>query len=168
MFEKIYESHLGVEKYTQRTRDVLFWPNMASDIRITVLNYAVCLDHRNANRREPLKSHNIPDRPLQVVTTFLFHWNNTDYIVLVDLYSRFFEVSILTDGHKQVKHLFFSRHGISETSISDNAPQFACELFADFCKDWDIKHNPPSPFYQQANPAERTIQAIKGLLNKAK
>ncbi|MCG7882987.1 MAG: DDE-type integrase/transposase/recombinase, partial [Candidatus Thiodiazotropha endolucinida] len=171
MLEKIHECHLGVEKCTQRARDVLFWPNMTSDIRATVLNCAVCLEHRNANQKEPLKSHNIPDRPWQVVATDLFYWNNTDYIVLVDLYSRFFEVSRLPDTRAQtvINKLksYFSRHGISETIISDNAPQFSCALFADFCKDWDIEHSPSSPFYQQANPAERTIQTIKRLFNKA-
>lgn len=172
MLEKIHESHLGVEKCTQRAREVLFWPSMAADIKSVVLKCAVCIEHRNANQKEPMKSHNIPDRPWQVVATDLFHWNNTDYIVLVDLYSRFFEVSRLTDTRAQtvINKLksYFSRHGISETIISDNAPQFSCALFADFCKDWDIKHAPSSPFYQQANPAERTIQTIKQLFNKSK
>ena len=39
---------------------------------------------------------------------------------------------------------------------------------SDFCKEWDVKHSPSSPLYQQANPAERTIQTIKRLFNKAK
>ena len=91
MLEKIHESHPGIEKCTQRAHEVLFWPNMAADIKMIVLNCAVCLEHRNANQKEPLSSHKIPDRPWQVVATDLFHWNNSDYIVLVDLYSRYFD-----------------------------------------------------------------------------
>ena len=171
MLEKIHASHLGIEKCTQQAREVLFWPSMTTDIRTTVLDCAICLEHRNANQKEPLYSYKIPDRPWQTVATDLFHWNNVDYVVLVDLYSRYFEVSSLRDTRAQtvINKLksYFSRHGISETLISDNGPQFSCTLFADFCKEWDIRHTPSSPHYPQANPAERTIQTIKNLFNKA-
>ena len=63
---------------------------------------------------------------------------------------------------------YFSRHGISETLISDNGPQFSCTLFADFCKEWDIRHTPSSPLYPQANPAERTIQMFNKALTDKK
>ena len=146
----------------------LFWPNMSSDIRATVLNCDVCLEHKNANQKEPLTSHPIPDRPWQVLSTDIFHWNNTNYIVLVDLYSRYFEVGRLTDLGAQtvINKLksYLSRHGICQTIISDNSGQYSCELLAD----WDIKHTPSSPLYPQANPAKRTIQTIKRLFNKAK
>ena len=167
MLEKIHASHLGYEKCMQQAREVLFWPSMTTDIRTTVQDCAICLEHRNANQKVPLYSYKIPDRPWQTVATDLFHWNNVDYVVLVDLYSRYFEVSSLRDTPAQtvINKLkgYYSRHGISETLISDNGPQFSCTLFADFCKEWDIRHTPSAPLYPQGNPAERTIQTIKNL-----
>ena len=137
----------------------------------TVLDCPICVEHRNANQKKPLYSYKIPDRTWQTVATDLFHWNNVDYVVLVDLYSRYFEISSLRDTRAQtvINKLksYFSRHGISATLISDNGPQFSCTLFADFCKEWDIRHTPSSPLYPQANPTERTIQTIKNLFNKA-
>ena len=137
----------------------------------TVLDCAICVEHRNANQKKPLYSYKIPDRTWQTVTTDLFHWNNVDYVVLVDLYSRYFEISSLRDTRAQtvINKLksYFSRHGVSETLISDNGPQFSCTLFADFCKEWNIRHTPSSPLHPQANPTERTIQTIKNLFNKA-
>ena len=118
MLEKILECHLGV-KNALSALVKLFWPNMSSDIRAMVLNCDVCLEHKNANQKEPLTSHLIPDRPWQVLSTDIFHWNNTNYIVLVDLYSRYFEVGRLTDLRAQtvVNKLksYLSRHGICQT-----------------------------------------------------
>ena len=101
MLEKIHASHLGIEKCTQPAREALFWQSMTTDIRTTVLDCAICLEHRNANQKEPLYSYKIPDRPWQTVATDLFHWNNVHYVVLVDLYSRYFEVSSLRDTGAQ-------------------------------------------------------------------
>ena len=62
-----------------------------------------------------------------------------------------------------------SRYGILDGLISDNEPQFACAKFAQFMKDYDIKHTTSSPYHPQANgKAGRTVQTVKGLLVKAK
>ena len=62
----------------------------------------------------------------------------------------------------------FSEHGISETLRSDNGPQFASHLFAEFTKEWNTDHNTSSPRNPRSNgQAEATVKIVKGLLNHA-
>jgi len=173
MLKVIHGSHLGVEKCTQRAREVLFWPNMTTDIRNTVLACPICIEHRNENTKEPMQPSDIPDRPWQIAATDIFHWNNMDYILLVDYYSRYFEVSMIPDTKSStvINKLksFFSRHGIVETLISDNARQYTSHDFKVFADTWDFTHKTSSPTYSQSNGlAERTVQTIKAMFTKAK
>ncbi len=63
MLDKIHDSHLGVEKCTQRARSVMFWPNMTKDVKDRVLNCPICLEHRNSNTKEPMILNQIPEGP---------------------------------------------------------------------------------------------------------
>jgi transposase InsO family protein len=63
----------------------------------------------------------------------------------------------------------FARYGIPEVLISDNGPQYSSEEFRQFATTWGFIHKTSSPTYPQSNDlAERTVQAVKNLLKKAK
>ena len=63
----------------------------------------------------------------------------------------------------------FSEHGIPETLRSDNGPQFASHLFAEFAKEWNFDHNTSSLRNPRSNgQVEAAVKIIKGLLNHAK
>ena len=63
----------------------------------------------------------------------------------------------------------FAKHGIPEEIRSDNRPQFASHLFAEFTKDWNIKHSTSSPLNPRSNgQAESAVKIVKGLLTRAK
>lgn len=76
--------------------------------------------------------HLIPDRPWQIAATDLFTWNNENFIVPVDQFSRYFELDQLHSmTASAVIHKLkaaFIRHGIPETVISDNGPQYKCKV----------------------------------------
>ncbi len=108
-----------------------------------------------------------------MIATDLFVWNETNYVVVVDYYSRYFEVGRLRDTKattviNKIKS-FLSRHGIVEKVISDNGPQYASEEFKQFAREWDFEHTCSSPLYPQSNGlAEKTVQTVKRLFTKAK
>ena len=63
----------------------------------------------------------------------------------------------------------FSKHGIPETLRSDNGPQFANHMFAEFAKEWNFDHNTSLPRNPKSNgQAEAAVKFVKGLLSKAK
>ena len=173
MLEKIHETHLGIVKCKNRARQVLFWPGMSARIEETVAACALCAEHWRANAKEPLIPVEIPERPWAKVGADLFEFNNQHYLLIVDYFSKWPEISKLDNlSAKNVISYMksqISRYGIPDELISDNGPQFACEEFAQFMKDYDIKHTTSSPYHPQANgQAERTVQTVKRLLVKAK
>lgn len=128
---------------------------------------------REANPKEPLRSHDITERPWQVVGTDLFTWNTQNFIVIVDYYSRFFEMERLTSCTSlavinKLKSAF-ARHGIAETVISDNGQCYSAEEFRRFANAWRFTHSTTSPRFPQSNGlAEKTVQTAKRILDKAK
>ena len=60
-----------------------------------------------------------------------------------------------------INHLkaIFARHGIPDTVISDNGPQYSSAEFVKFAEDWGFTHITRSPKYPKSNgEAERMVQ----------
>ena len=127
-----------------------------------------CAKHKTP-RREPLIPSVLPAYPWQRISTDLFVLNGHTYMVVVDYFSRFPEVSKLTSTTSQsiisVLKTLFSRFGIPGEVVSDNGPQYGSQEFADFAKTYDFKHTTSSPHFPQSNGhAERAVQTVKKLL----
>ena len=172
MLRHIHSSHLGIEKCKRRARDVLFWPGMISQIEDTVLNCQICSTYQRENTREPMLPHIIPERPWSQLGADLFVFNGNNYLILVDYYSSFIELSLLhtTTSQQIITHLKsqFARHGIPDRVITDNGPQFSSDVFRQFTKDYCFQHCTASPYYPQSNGmAERAVQTVKNCLKKA-
>ena len=123
-------------------------------------------------RAEPLIPTSFPDYPWQKVAADLFTWKNNNYLILVDYYSRYMEMSKLssTTSTSVIQHIksIFAIHGIPETFISDNGPQFSSSSFTQFATDYGFYHQTSSPNHPQTNgEAERAVQTVKSILNKA-
>ena len=168
--------HVGVDKTVSRARDAIYWPGIDSQIKDMILKCEVCLKHRHPNQqREPLMPHDVPDGPWQNLATDLFQWNDRNYVLVVDYYSRYFEVAQLhntkaTTVINQMKSMF-ARHGIPVKVMSDQGPQYSSSECEDFAKIWGFEHQTSSPYYPRSNGlAERTdsVQTVKNILKKSK
>lgn len=94
-------------------------------------------------------------------------------MVLVDLYSGWFEIDRLRDMasttviRKLKRH--FSVHGSPHLPLSDNGTQYISQRFKDFASTWDFVHVTSSPEFPQANGlAEKAVGSAKKLLEKSK
>ena len=62
MLKIIHESHQGIVKCKQRTRDILFWPRMSSQIEEKVSQCSFWAQFQRAQPREPMIIQDLPDR----------------------------------------------------------------------------------------------------------
>ena len=102
-------------------------------------------------------------------------FNGSEYLVIVDYYSKMPIVwKMPTSQCNSAKVItvlkeLFAEHGIPEEIQLDNGPQFASHLFAEFTKDWNLKHSTSSPRNPRSNgKAESAVKIVKGLLKHTK
>ena len=87
MMERVHSSHLGVEGYLRRAREVFYWPCMNAKFKDFILKCDICNLYKPAQPREPLTMpHEIPSRPWQKVGTDLFLFDQHHYLT-VNYYS---------------------------------------------------------------------------------
>ncbi|KAJ8250040.1 hypothetical protein COCON_G00232560 [Conger conger] len=146
---------------------------MGKQIEAAVEACSICQERSSADPKEALLSHAIPERPWQVTGTDLFTWSSRDYMVVVDYYSRLFELERLyscaaTAVITKLKSTM-ARHGIPETITSDNGPCYSAREFQSFAQSWGFTHITTSPHYPQSNGlAEKTVQTAQPMSDKAK
>ena len=173
VLKQLHQAHLGIEKTKWRVRAAIFWPQINQQIEEMVKTCSTCLHNQKQHPREPMMSSDVPHNPFQMVGSDLFHWNDQDFVLVVDYYSRYWQIEKLhkIDAATVIKKIrnVFSRMGIPEVLRSDNGPQYAAKTFEKFAKDWGFQHIPSCPEYPRSNGlAKKTVQTVKDLLEKAK
>jgi len=137
----------------------------------TVSKCEICTALRPNQPREPLLSHQIPDRPWQKLAADIMTLHNKDYLVVTDYYSKFPEIALLENKSANcvILHLksIMARHGIPEQICTDNNPFNSAECLH-FANSWSFTLITSSPLYPQSNgQAENAVKTIKQLLTKA-
>ena len=95
MLQKIHKAHQGADSSIRRARESLFSPGMQAAIREKCLSCGLCAQYLSERPREPMKSHEIPTRPWSKISADLFQLDGSNYLVMVDHYSDFFELDPL-------------------------------------------------------------------------
>ncbi|CAC5382924.1 unnamed protein product [Mytilus coruscus] len=95
MLNKLHEGHLGIEKTRKLARDSIFWPGINAQITDFISKYSVCLESRRSNTKKPMAESETPELPWMTVGIDIFYWNNNNYLIIVDYYSRYFEIARL-------------------------------------------------------------------------
>ncbi|XP_038073055.1 uncharacterized protein K02A2.6-like [Patiria miniata] len=171
---KIHAGHQGVNKCQLRAKVCVYWPGINKDIEQLVGKCVVCQTHQRKQSHEPLLPHEIPQRPWQTVGTDLFHFDNADYLIIADYYSKATFVRRVSGQCSSAAVItltkqIFSEQGIPTKVISDNGPQYDSREYHKFSQDWEIDHVTSSPRYPRSNGfIERMIQTVKLTLTKAK
>ncbi|CAB4025222.1 PREDICTED: uncharacterized protein K02A2.6-like [Paramuricea clavata] len=172
MLQRIHSSHLGGESCFRKARDVLYWPNMSAEIKDMVEQCTTCNEYQQAQKKEPLMTHPIPECPWSRIAMDIFTLHGEDYLITVDFYSDFWEVDRLVDmtAATVIEHckVHFSRHGVPDVVMMDNGGQFDSRDFTSFAKDWEFEHTTSSPYHSQSNgKVEAAVKIAKRLMKKS-
>ena len=170
ILQRIHDGHLGITKCRERAKQSVWWPRISEELTQLIADCEECCKNQR-QRAQPLTPSKLPLLPWQKIGTDLFEWNHKIYLLIIDYYSRYIEVAHLTQATASeiVAHTksIFARHGIPETVISDNGPQYTSEQYSEFAKSYHFHHVTSSPYYPQSNgEAERAVGTIKALLKK--
>ena len=129
-------AHLGRDSMLRQARGTVYWPNMASDIKQIADMCETCQEMKPQNSPEPLKQHSDGDEPWQKIDIDLFEIAGKHYLAMVDYYSNFMEIDLLTTMTSVrivtllKKHC--ARYGIPRMIVSDGGPQFTSQEFNSF------------------------------------
>jgi hypothetical protein len=171
MLERIHDGHLGITKSRERARSCIWWPNITQEIAEYVTKCKHCQTHRPAQRKEPLIPSAPPEGPWKCIAVDLLHFENHNYLVAIDYYSKYLEISYLPKKTSavvidKVKALL-ARWGVPETIMSDNGPEFSSQEFTNFSRSYGFEHITSSPRYPQANGmAESGVKIAKSILRQ--
>ncbi|XP_064486178.1 uncharacterized protein K02A2.6-like [Ornithodoros turicata] len=171
VLEKLHVGHQGVSRCRANARETVWWPGISANLQDFVHKCPACQAHRRPGA-EPLLQTPLPARPWEVIGMDIFYAKSRNYLVVVDYFSKFFELAPLkkTATADVISKLepIFARFGFPDVIRSDNGPQFASHDFKRFLSKHDIRHVTSSPYYPQGNgQAERTVQTAKMLLAKS-
>ncbi|KAF0311645.1 Vesicle-trafficking protein SEC22b [Amphibalanus amphitrite] len=82
------DGHFGLNKCRQRAAESVWWPKISIDLKRHVEHCAFCQVHAPSQHAEPLVTTPTPSRPWTHIAADIFHFNNSSWLVTVDLFSR--------------------------------------------------------------------------------
>ena len=174
VIQRVHAGHQGIEKCKLRAKSCVYWNGINNDIEEVVKRCETCQEHQRSNTTETLMPHELPTRAWQILGTDLFHFDNKEYLIVADYYSKFPFIRKMPTpctSHAVVTATadIFSEHGSPEKVVSDNGGHYDCANYRNFAESWGFEHVTSSPHYPQSNGfIERSIQTVKRTLAKAK
>ena len=147
ILDRLHYGHLGIEKTRLRAKakDSVYWININRDIETTVKSYHICQEHQPAQQHETLLPREIPSRPWEVVGTDTIFFNDADWLIIADYYSKCPIVPnmprpCLSSSVVSVTKQIFSETGVPFRVVYDNGPHFASACYADLSKKMSFRH----------------------------
>lgn len=172
VLDLLHKTHIGMIRMKSVAREKFWWKGIDLGIELFVKGCTVCNETQNRNPNSNLVPWPKTIVPYQRVHIDFFHFNQKEFLILVDSFSKFAEVLFMTNTNcKSVTAKLranFSIFGIPTEIVSDNGPPFNSKDWTDFCGKNGIKFSPSPAYHPQSNGlAERGVQTVKLGLKKA-
>ena len=171
--ELAHLGHQGITRTKALIREKVWFPNIDKLVEEKVRNCLPCQVSCTNTNREPLKMTHITRPWEEVSVDFADVGNGYHIMVLVDDFTRYPEVEVLSSltARAVIPKLegIFARWGVPRVVKSDNGPPFQSKEFADYAKTSGFRQRRVTPLWPEANgEAERFVKTIKKPINAAK
>ena len=175
MLKQVHEGHFGMDKCKMCMSNCCYWPNVNKEIEEMVRNCPTCLEFAPAKpklKKKDMLHQEVPSTPWTKLATDIFHFQGTNYLILIDYTSKFPVVKLLRkiDQRAMITALeeIFTERGYPDELVSDNGPCYRGKQFAEFLRKKGVKHTTSSPYYPQSNGlAEAYVKVVKNMMKKA-
>nr|XP_042912109.1 uncharacterized protein K02A2.6-like [Parasteatoda tepidariorum] len=163
MLKQLHSTHIGIVKMKALSRNYCYWKNIDIDIE-----NRECCDVRKNPAKAPLHIWETPEKNWQRVhIDYAGPFMEHQFLIVVDSLSKWPEIFAMKTSPTSSNTMYyleeiFSRHGLPEILVSDNAVIFKSAEFQHFCKSNGIKQRLIAPSYPATNgQAERYVQILK-------
>ena len=97
MLQNIHERQQGKERCFLRARNTVFWPKMTYDIQQLIEKCIICQEY---GKSQPIigTTQELPPFPWHTLATDMFYWKRIDFLIVVDVFSKYIIVRKLPNS----------------------------------------------------------------------
>lgn len=170
ILNQLHEGHPGITGMRSIARALIWYPGLDADIVNLVKNCKNC----QGILSKPPQNCNVewpkPNRKWSRLHVDHFFFQDKTFLLVIDPLTKYIECEICgTSTRETVEALraIFSRNGLPDALVTDNATSFTSSDFKEFLLSNRIVHITPPPYSPSSNgQAERAVKVIKDLLKK--
>ena len=171
VLDQLHTNHMGIEKTKLLAHESVYWPSINADIKNYIKHCAMCLEFQQMQPKEKIIHHDIPLRPWEVISTDVFHFNNRNYLCIVDYHSKFPVIKRLdrlsAESLVNTVKIIFAEYGIPKKIMSNTGTNFVSDTFGQFCKSINIEQAVSLAYHHQSNgQVKACIKFIKHMFKK--
>ena len=146
---------MGIETTKLLALESVYWSSINADIKNYIKFCATCLEFQQTHPKERIIHHKIPLRPWEVFSADVFHFNNKDYLCIVDYHSKFPVIKRLerlsVESLVNRVKIIFNKYGIPQKIMSNAGTNVVSNTFWQFCKSINIEQAVSLAYHHQSN-----------------
>ena len=148
MFQYIHEGHQGKERCLLRARNTVFWPKMTYNVQQLIEKFVI---NQEYGKSQPLirTTQELPLFPWHTLATDLFYWKRRDFLIVVDVFSKYIIVRKLPNSTSAAMcielSMIVTELGLPHIIRSDNGLCYNSKEFQQFLQHYSITHRTSSP-----------------------
>ncbi|XP_049516015.1 uncharacterized protein K02A2.6-like [Dermacentor silvarum] len=172
VLKALHVGHPGIVRMKALARSYVWWPGMDAAIEEWVRRCLPCQETRPEMPRAPVHPWETTRTPWSCLhIDFAGPFQGQTFLIVVDSYSKWLEVipmsSMTLSAVITTLRRLFATHGLPDTLVTDNGPQFTSTEFRGFLYANLIHQATSAPFYPSTNgQAERMVRTTKEALSR--